>query len=244
MWHPAPSLSYIRRDVHGLRQLLQILEIQSVKVVAKKDLISQAILEAHPTAQVIMGSYFTVNAPRPPENTDYDDFIRYVQITRSSVSYMERKVLHSIDSLVFFNFEPKLVMENIRRQMRNGTLHLSCCALQDPTFHQLEDVTKHLDVMSVFRQDLWNYTPDEAVTSSRRADAVKNVVKIQKTKIQEAQASKDKTKPRCSPLIWKSCMMKSSQWRSLEYSGLLRTMDAPGKNWMSGGDSVSNFFKT
>ena len=169
-----------------------------------------------------------MTVPRPPENTVYDDCIRYVQITRSSVSYMERKVLHSIDLHVIydrfrkatdpmethlfdlnlgdmtlqeakhkgrlavgiqkelerayqtyyidhgalksdeaimhphmikawtagFNFEPKLVMENIRRQMWDGTLHLLCCALQDPTFHQWEDVTKHLDVMSVFRQDL------------------------------------------------------------------------------------------
>ena len=164
-----------------------------------------------------MESYFTASAPRPPENTIYDDFIRYCQITRSSVSYMEQKVLHSIDVLVLydklrkatypmkthlcdldldnmtlqeakhkmrlavgiqkeveksyltyfkdhgslksddamthphmtqawtagFHFEPKLVIENIRHQMRNGTLHLSCCALQDPTFHQWEDVVMH-----------------------------------------------------------------------------------------------------
>ena len=75
--------------------------------------------------------------------------------------------------------------------MRSGTLHLSGSALQDPTFHQWEDVTKHLDVMSDFRQDLRTYTPDEAVTSSRRADAVKTVVSIHKTKILEAQASED-----------------------------------------------------
>ena len=50
MQNVAPNLSYIRRYVHGLRHLLQICEIQSVKVVAKKDLISQAILVAHPTA--------------------------------------------------------------------------------------------------------------------------------------------------------------------------------------------------
>ena len=155
-----------------------------------------------------MESYFTASAPRPPENTIYDDFIRYCQITRSSVSYMERKVLHSIDVLVLYNklrkatypmkthlcdldldnmtlqeakhkmrlavgiqkeveksyltyfkdhgslksddamthphmtqawiagfhFEPKLVIENIRHQMRNGTLHLSCCALQETDF--------------------------------------------------------------------------------------------------------------
>ena len=35
MRNVGPNLSYIRRDVHGLRHLLQILEIQAVKVVAK-----------------------------------------------------------------------------------------------------------------------------------------------------------------------------------------------------------------
>ena len=50
-----------------------------------------------------MENYFTASAPRPPENTIYDDFIRYCQITRSSVSYMERKVLHSIDVLVLYD---------------------------------------------------------------------------------------------------------------------------------------------
>ena len=40
MRNVAPSPSYIRRDVHSLRHLLQILEIQAVKVLAKKDAIS------------------------------------------------------------------------------------------------------------------------------------------------------------------------------------------------------------
>ena len=83
--------------MHGLRHLLQILEMQAVKVVTKKDAISQA------TAKVIMESCFTPSAPRPPENTVYDDLIRYCQITRSSVSYMERKVLHGIDLLTLYD---------------------------------------------------------------------------------------------------------------------------------------------
>ena len=95
----APTLSYIKRDIHGLRHLLHICEKDSVQTRVKKDAISVVILAALPAAAETMNSYYTPHEPRPPDNTLYNDFVRYVQVTRSTVTYMERKIFNVIDLL-------------------------------------------------------------------------------------------------------------------------------------------------
>ena len=67
--------------------------------------------------------------------------------------------------------------------MRVGLLHMSCCSEQDPTFQHWNDVKGPLEVMSTFREDLRNFTLDETIMSSRKAEAVKAVVTIQRNKI-------------------------------------------------------------
>ena len=68
-----------------------------------------------------------------------------------------------------FIFDPKLVMDHVRNQMRAGQLHMSCCSERDPTFKQWDDVKGQLVTMANFRQDLRICTPDETVMSSRKA---------------------------------------------------------------------------
>ena len=80
-------------------------------------------------------------------------------------------------------------MEQVRLAMRGKTLHLSCCCLQGPSFHQWGEVVKHLSTMTVYRTDLRTYVPDEAVMSSRRAAAVKIGAAIQRKKVDEAKIS-------------------------------------------------------
>ena len=94
-----PGLSYICRTIHGARQFLQIMEVQGVKTIAKKQMISAAILAAHPLAADIVASYYTVTHPKPPENGLYDDLLHFMNVTRSRVTFLERKVINVIDLL-------------------------------------------------------------------------------------------------------------------------------------------------
>ena len=55
----------------------------------EKEAISVVILAALPAAVETMNGYYSPGEPRPENNTLYDDFVRYVQITRSTVTYME-----------------------------------------------------------------------------------------------------------------------------------------------------------
>ena len=80
-------------------------------------------------------------------------------------------------------------MGQVRAQMRACLLHMSCCSEKDPPFQQWSDVKGPLEIMSTFRQDLRNFTPDETVMSSRKAEAAKAVVTIQRNKILEAELS-------------------------------------------------------
>ena len=98
-----PALSYIGRTVHGLRQFLSVMELQAVKVLAKKTVISAAILAAHPLGNDVVNSYYTVSHPKPPDNVLYDDLLHYMNVTRSSVTYLERKVMNIIDLLELFD---------------------------------------------------------------------------------------------------------------------------------------------
>ena len=63
----APDLVYIKRTIHGLRQFLQLMELQQIKTVARKTVISDAILALHPDAGACCISYDTMAAPRPPD---------------------------------------------------------------------------------------------------------------------------------------------------------------------------------
>ena len=76
-------------------------------------------------------------------------------------------------------------MEQVRLAIRGKTLHHSCSGLQGHSFHQWGQVTKHLSTMTVYRSDL----STEAVTSSRRAAAVKDGAAIQRRHVEEAKAS-------------------------------------------------------
>ena len=88
-----------------------------------------------------------------------------------------------------FVLNPSLDMEQVRLAMRGKTLHVSICCIQPPTFQQWDQVTKHLTIMSTYRSDLRTYVPDEVVTSSRRAAAVKDGANIQRRRVEEAKAS-------------------------------------------------------
>ena len=87
-----------------------------------------------------------------------------------------------------FVLDPSLDMEQVRLAMRGKTLHVSFCCIQPPSFQQWDQVTKHLSIMSTYRSDLRTYVPDEAVTSSRRAAAVKDGATIQRRRVEEAKA--------------------------------------------------------
>ena len=89
----------------------------------------------------------------------------------------------------YFVLNPTLDMEQVRLALRGKTLHLTCCCLQSPSFHQWDQVTKHLSTMTVYRSDLSTYIPDKAVTTSRRAAAVKDGAAIQRRRVEEAKAS-------------------------------------------------------
>ena len=47
--------------------------------------------------------YYSPGNLRPENNTLYDDFVMYVQITRCTVTYMERKIVYGIDLLAIYD---------------------------------------------------------------------------------------------------------------------------------------------
>ena len=99
----APDLAYIKRTIHGSRMFLQLMELQQVKTVAKKAVISTSILAAHPTAEECCASYYTVAAPRPPDLGLYDQLVFVLSILRSRVTFLERRVIIVIDMLVIYD---------------------------------------------------------------------------------------------------------------------------------------------
>ena len=123
----APALSYVRRTVHRLRQFLSVMELQAVKVNAKKEAISAAILVAHPQGNDVVKSYYTVSHPRPPDYTLYDDLLHYMGVTRNSVTYLERKVVNGIDLLELFDKYSRAVdpMESWLMELDIGEMTLS-----------------------------------------------------------------------------------------------------------------------
>ena len=203
--------------------------------------------------------------PKPPENGLYDDLLHFMNVTRSRVTFLERKVINVIDllerddkysravdptdswlieldigekslqeakfkmkqALILqkrveeawlayhkdhvalqsedvirnpliishwnrnFILSPNMDIEQFRLAMRGKTLHLLCCCIQGPSFYQWGQVAKHLSTMTIYRNDLRTYVPDEAVTSSRRAAAVKDGVgvAIQRRCVEEAKVS-------------------------------------------------------
>ena len=82
---------------------LQLMELQQVKTVAKKALISASILAAHPIAHDCCASYFTVLQPRPPDQGLYDQLVHVMNMIRSWVTFLERRVINVIDLLVLFD---------------------------------------------------------------------------------------------------------------------------------------------
>ena len=80
-------LGYIKQELHGLRH---ICEKDSVATRVKKEGISLVILAALPAAVETMSGYYLPGMLRPETNTLYDDFVRYVQITRSTVTYIRQ----------------------------------------------------------------------------------------------------------------------------------------------------------
>ena len=90
-----------------------------------------------------------------------------------------------------FVLDDTLDMEAVRRAMAGKTLHVSFCCVQPPSFQQWSQVTNNLNTMTTYRSDIRTYTPDEAVTSSRRAAAVKDDATIQRRRVEQAMASPD-----------------------------------------------------
>ena len=78
----APMLVYIKRDIHGLRHLLHIIEKDSVVTQQRKAAISVDILAALPAAVETFSGFFSPGNLRPENNTLYDDFVMYIQITQ------------------------------------------------------------------------------------------------------------------------------------------------------------------
>ena len=99
----APDLVYIKRTIHGLRMFLQLMELQQVKTVARKAVISDAILAAHPASEDCCNSYYTVAAPRPLDLGLYDQLVFVLSIVRSRVTFIERRVINAIDMLRDFD---------------------------------------------------------------------------------------------------------------------------------------------
>ena len=50
-----------------------------------------------------MHIYYTVSHPRPPDNNLYDNLLHYMNVTLSSVTYLERKVMNVIDLLELYD---------------------------------------------------------------------------------------------------------------------------------------------
>ena len=96
----ALDLAYIKRTIHGARMFLQLMELQKVKTVAKKGVISASILAAHPIAEECCASYYTVAAPRPADLGLYDQLVYVLNVFRSRVTFLERRVINVIDLLV------------------------------------------------------------------------------------------------------------------------------------------------
>ena len=63
------------------------MELQQVKTVAKKAVISTSILAAHPIAEECCASYYTVAAPRPSDLGLYDQLVFVLSILRSRVTF-------------------------------------------------------------------------------------------------------------------------------------------------------------
>ena len=72
----------LKQDIHGLRHLLHIIEKDSVLTQQRKAAISVDILAALPAAVETFSGYYSPGNLWPENNTLYDDFVMYVQITR------------------------------------------------------------------------------------------------------------------------------------------------------------------
>ena len=84
---------------------LQLMELQQVKTVAKKGVISASILAAHHIAEDCCASYFTVAAPMPADLGLYDQLVHVMNVIRSRVTFLERRVIYVIDLLqIFYEF--------------------------------------------------------------------------------------------------------------------------------------------
>ena len=88
-----------------------------------------------------------------------------------------------------FVLDDTLDMKQVRLAMAGKTLHVSVCCTQPPSFQQWTQVTKHINTMSTYRSDIRTYTPDEVVTSQRRAAAVKDGATVQRRNVEQAMAS-------------------------------------------------------
>ena len=121
--------------------------------------------------------------------------------------------------------------------MRGKTLQNSFCTVQSPSFQQWDQVTKHLSTMAIYRSDLSTYVPDKAVTTSRRAAAVKDGAAIQRRRVEEAKASPSEQNIFIIKLLQddlQALHLEICSVTPIEYSGLMKTLVAIEKNWMSG----------
>ena len=125
----APDLVYIKRTIHGLRQFLQIMELQQIKTVARKTVISDAILALHPDAGACCNSYYTMAAPRPPDLGLYDQLVFVLCLVRSRVTYIERRVINAIDMLLAYDAFNEVTdpMQTFLVELDMGILTLADC---------------------------------------------------------------------------------------------------------------------
>ena len=91
-----PQLTYVGRDVHGLKHLLHILNKDALQSRATQQTVGETLLRALPTSDVLLKSY---NPESQQDTLLYDDFLVYCRSMEECVSFQEQKVVNGINLL-------------------------------------------------------------------------------------------------------------------------------------------------
>ena len=85
-----PQLVYAKRDVHGLKHLLHVLNKDALQSRATKTTVGETLLCALPGSDVLMKSY---NPESQVDTLQYDDFLIYAKSMEKCVSFQEWKLV-------------------------------------------------------------------------------------------------------------------------------------------------------
>ena len=92
----APQLSYTKRDIHGLKHLLHVLNKDALQSRATKTQVGETLLQALPGSDALMKSY---NPEGPARTLQYDDFLVYAKTMEKCVIFQEWKIVQGIKLL-------------------------------------------------------------------------------------------------------------------------------------------------